>query len=70
MAPWTVLGQTATVRPFRFSRTTTNQQAEEIGIAVSVITGMTVRVDFARGVLSVQGTPDQLKLAAWLLALR
>jgi hypothetical protein len=66
IAPWTVLGQTGTTQVFRFLPTCTRQQTEEIAIAISTITGMTVRDDFAKGVLSVQGTPDQIKLGAWL----
>lgn len=68
IAPWTVLGQTGATQVFRFFPTCTRAQTQEIAIAISTITGMTVRDDFARGVLSVQGTPDQLKLGAWLFA--
>src|SRR5271166_1230713 len=68
IAPLTVLGQTGTTQVFRFSPTCTRPQAEEIGMAITTITGMTMRNDLAKGLLSVQGTPDQLKLGA--LALR
>jgi len=59
IAPWTVLGQSGTTQVFRFLPTIARPQTEEIAIAISTITGMTVRDDFAKGVLSVQGTPDQ-----------
>jgi hypothetical protein len=68
IAPWTVLGQSGTTQVFRFLPTNTRQQTDEIGTAISTITGMTFRDDFAKGLLSVQGTPDQLKLGAWLFA--
>jgi hypothetical protein len=68
IAPWTVLGQPGNIQVFRFLPTCTRQQTEEIGTAISTITRMTFRHDFAKGVLSVQGTPDQLKLGAWLFA--
>jgi hypothetical protein len=64
IAPWTVLGQTGATQVFRFFPTCARARTEEIGTAISTITGMTFRDDFARGVLSVQGTPDQLKLGA------
>jgi hypothetical protein len=68
IAPLTVLGQTGTTQVFRFLPTCTRQQTEEIGMTISTITGMTIRDDFAKGLLSVQGTPDQIKLGAWLFA--
>jgi hypothetical protein len=72
IAPWTVLGQSGATQVFRFLPTITRAQAQEIAIAISTITGMTTRDDFAKGVLSVQGTrdgtADQLKLGAWLFA--
>lgn len=68
IAPWTVLGQSGTTQVFGFLPTITRPQTEEIAIAISTITGMPFRDDFAKGVLSVQGTPDQLKLGAWLFA--
>ena len=68
IAPWTVLGQTGATEVFRFFPTCARAQTEEIANTINTITGMTVRDDFARGVLSVQGTPDQLKLGAWLFA--
>jgi hypothetical protein len=66
IAPWTVLGQIGTTQVFRFFPTCTRQQTEEIAIAISTITGMTVKDDFAKGVLSVQGTSDQITLGVWL----
>lgn len=68
IATWTVLGQTSTTQVFQFLPTITRPQTEEIAIAISTITGMPFRDDFAKGVLSVQGTPDQLKLGAWVFA--
>jgi hypothetical protein len=68
IAPWTVLGQTGSTHVFRYLPTCTRQQTGEIANTITTITGMTTRDDFAKGLLSVQGTPDQLKLGAWLFA--
>jgi hypothetical protein len=68
IAPWTVRSQTGSVQTFRFQHAGAKQQAEETGMAISSMTYMPVRTDFARGMLSVQGTPDQLKAGAWLFA--
>jgi len=68
IAPWTILGQSGATQAFRFLPTITRPQTEEIASTIGTITGMTTRNDFAKGVLSVQGTPEQLKLGAWLFA--
>jgi hypothetical protein len=68
IAPRMVPGQTVDARAFRFLPNTSRAQTEEIGMSITTITGMTSRDDFAKGVLSLQGTPDQLKLGAWLFA--
>ena len=68
IAPRMLPGQTGAAQAFRFLPNTSRTQTEEIGMAITTITGMTSRDDFAKGLLSVQGTPDQLKLGAWLFA--